>query len=406
MIESREDWRAWVTPKGLRSASVHRWYAFPHSFTGDLVEALIDEWALDGSDRIADPFVGAGTTVLAAKKRRVPAVGYDLSPFAVFVTRVKASDFNVRRLDHLWGELRWGIEESDFDTTSGEYPELVRRALPPGILATFGGIDSTIANLASTSKYKNFFRLALLAIVPHYSRAVASGGWLKWIGNPTKRTSIPTVFADRVELMLEDVRNAEMPRGIRWKACKGDARALPESGEQFSAVITSPPYPNRHDYTRVFGVELMFGFLNWEQTRKLRYQSIHSHPEARPQRPQYEDYSPPRRLQSALSKMKTARLEGKILEMIQGYFVDMHLCLKECRRIVKRGGMIAFVVGNAQYRGCRLLVDELLAEIGIRLGLAVEGISAVRFRGNSAQQMGEFGRRPARESIVVFRKGK
>jgi hypothetical protein len=148
----------------------------------------------------------------------------------------------------------------------------------------------------------------------------------------------------------------------------------------------------------------MFGFLNWEETRALRYQSIESHPEARPKRPSFEDYLSPKKLELALSKMRAANLDARILHMLRGYFTDMHLCLSECTRLLKPGGRIAFVVGNAQYRGCRLLVDELIAEIGTAIGLNLDKILAVRFRGNSAQQMREFGRMPSRESVVVFRK--
>ena len=331
-------------------------------------------------------------------------MGYDLSPFAVFVSNVKIRDYAARRLEELRQELVRAIQKTTFTPANGEFPELVRKALPPGILGTFAGVDSAIANLRCGPKYKDFFRLALLSIIPRYSRAVASGGWLKWIVNRTKKTSIATAFARRVELMIDDVRDGGTSEDTNSKARKGDARKLPESDGQFSAVITSPPYPNRHDYTRVFGVELMFGFLNWEKTRELRYQTIHSHPEARPHRPKFDDYVVPEGLENVLSEMEAAKLDPKILRMLRGYFIDMHICLRECQRVVKPGGKIAFVVGNAQYRGIALFVDELIAGIGAAIGLEAEKILAVRFRGNSAQQMGEFGRSPSRESVVIFKK--
>jgi hypothetical protein len=233
---------------------------------------------------------------------------------------------------------------------------------------------------------------------------VAAGGWLKRVTNRTNRTAIPTAFAERVEGMIDDVRNSGIPKGNQWEVHEEDARKLPDFNERFSAVITSPPYPNRHDYTRVFGVELMFGFLNWEETRALRYQCIQSHPEARPSRPEFDDYVPPKRMQAFLSTMEAASLDPRVVKMLRGYFIDMHLCLRECRRVVKRGGRIAFVVGNAQYLGRSLLVDEFIADIGTAIGLETEQILAVRYRGNSAQQMGRFGRQPSRESVVVFRR--
>ncbi|MFC1597543.1 DNA methyltransferase [Planctomycetota bacterium] len=404
MIETREQWRSWVTPKALRSTPIHRWYAFPHSFTAELVEALIDEWNLTEWDHILDPFAGAGTTVLAAKARGIPATGCDLSPFAAFVSRVKTRDYNLAGLEECWTTLERRIRRASPGDAKGEYPELVRQALPPGILGTLESLEKRIAGLPACSKNRDFFRLALLSVIPYYSRAVATGGWLKWVPKRTKKTSIPRAFADRVGAMLNDLRTAPLPKGRYWKHETADARNLPWANGQFSAIITSPPYPNRHDYTRVFGVELMFAFLSWEETRRLRYQSIHSHPEARPKRPPSRSYVAPTGLEQILSQMEVAGLDAKILSMLNGYFLDMHLCLKEAKRVAVSGARLGFVVGNAQYRGYPLPVDEYVAELGESTGLKCERIIAVRLRGNSAQQMGEFGRQPSRESIVVFQK--
>ena len=104
--------------------------------------------------------------------------------------------------------------------------------------------------------------------------------------------------------MFQDLRKAPARKGASWHVRVGDARSLPDAASTYTAVITSPPYPNRHDYTRVFGVELMFGFLDWEQTRQLRYQSFHSHPEARPLRPETSGYVRPRRLAETVSQIR------------------------------------------------------------------------------------------------------
>jgi hypothetical protein len=352
-----------------------------------------------------DPFAGAVTTVLAAKMAGLPATGYDLSPLATFVSKVKTRDYDVDHLENLWRRLQRRIRDGSFSRVRGQYSDLICKALPHGILATFEGIDAAIRRLPARAKERDFFRLALLAILPKYSRAVATGGWLKWVSKRTRKTSIPATFADRVALMLEDLRTTGMPRGGLWRIACADARALPNRDEQrYTAVITSPPYPNRHDYTRVFGVELLYGFVNWEEMRRVRYQSIQSHPEARPRRPSYDDYTSPRGLKTVLRKMQDAQLDAKILAMLEGYFIDLHLCLRECQRVTKPGARIAFVVGNAQYRGCPLPVDDYLVRIGKNLGLSRQAVMAVRFRGNSAQQMGEFGRNPSRESVVVFRR--
>lgn len=403
-IEERAEWRKWVTPAPLRSKAVHRWYVFPHSYTSELVHALIDEWGLSTKDRILDPFSGAGTTPLSAKEKGIPCTGYDLSPLSVLASRVKTANYDLSRLEEIWKKLRKRVETGKCNGLSREYPELVTKALPGKLLPTYELISKEIARTESKRIEQDFFRMALLATLPNYSRAVATGGWLKWEDKRTTARSLPRSFAEKVEVMLEDLRTVDLPAGINCKIKLADARELPDTGRRYTAVITSPPYPNRHDYTRVFGIELMLGLLDWEETKELRYQSFHSHPEAHPKRPTANGYKQPHRLKHAASRIKNKCTDPRVLAMLEGYFLDMYLCLRETARVSRMGARIAFVVGNAQYYGERILVDELTAEVGEQAGLRCETVIPVRYRGNSAQQMGTYGRRASRESVVVFRR--
>ncbi len=403
-VEKRKDWRWWVTPKPLAGKPIHRWYVFPHSFTSELVHALVDEWGLTPKDHILDPFAGAGTTLLAAKEKGIPATGYDLSPLAVLAARVKIANYKAARLEDLWSRLRRAIQPARWNGAAKDYPELVRDALPGKLLGAFDALDRNIEGLDASRAERDFFRLALLATMPEYSRAVAEGGWLRWVDRRRGTSTLLADLTERVDGMLEDLQKSPAQRRASWSVQAGDARSLPDAASTYSAVITSPPYPNRHDYTRIFGVELMFGFLDWEQTRRLRYQSFHSHPEARPVRPDANGYSRPYRLVQAVAQIARKERDPRVKEMIDGYFLDLYLALREVRRVCKRKASIAFVVGTAQYRGVPIPVDEFTAEIGEQLGLKCEKLLVARYRGNSAQQMGKYGRRPSRESVVVFRK--
>ena len=163
-------------------------------------------------------------------------------------------------------------------------------------------------------------------------------------------------------------------------------------------MITSPCYPNRHDYTRVFGVELTFDFLDRKRLHELRYQSFHSHPEAHPQRPSANDYEPPDGLEESIRDIQDKRIR----RMLRGHFLHMYLCLRELSRVCCGAANVAVVVGNARYSGRVIRVDEYTAELGERVGLICREIRAVRWRGNSAQQMGRYGRVASRESVVLF----
>ena len=392
------EWRHWVTPRGAREKAVHRWYLFPHSFTGDLVHTLINEWGLNDQDKILDPFAGAGTTLLAAKEMGIPSDGYDLSPLAVLASNTKTATFSRQRLEAAWQSLEHTLIHDSTVPMDRVYPKLVRKALPEGRLEALDTVAMGIENIDCSSSERDFFRLALIAIIPRFSHAVANGGWLRWLNQGASAENVTNFFKEQVEMMLSDVCNTAPQDDIYWEARAADARAMPASDAEYSAVITSPPYPNRHDYTRIFGVELMFAFHNWEENRALRYQTFHSHPEARPNRPSAEEYKSPEALENSIHDLSDKRMQ----RMLDGYFLDMYLCLCEVARVCRKGAKIAFVVGNTQYDGKAILVDEFTAEIGEQAGLTCKEIRAVRWRGNSAQQMGKYGRVASRESVVMF----
>ena len=401
VLTEASEWKEWLTPKAVRERAIHRWYVFPHSFTDKLVHALIDEWQLTATDKVLDPFVGAGTTIVASRERGVPAIGCDLSPLAVFATNTKVATYCTRQLTDYWGQLSDMVhtEIDAFEYSGTGYPMLVRDALSRGRLDVFAGIYRCIDKMGWPGNDGDFFRLALVSLIPEFSDAVASGGWLRWTNGGRSADDIWETYCRQIARMLSDVEQS-LYSELLWKASMADARRLPMSDERFSAVITSPPYPNRHDYTRVFGIELMTFFLSWEQNRALRHQSFHSHPEARPQRPAVPGYVAPLGLEDCISNVG----DGRLRRMLRGYFLDLYLCLSEIARVCAPGARIGIVVGNAQYGGNAVMVDEYTAELGERAGLRCREIRVVRWRGNSAQQMKTFGRKPSRESIVVFRK--
>ena len=389
-----------MTPRAAREKAVHRWYLFPHSFTGELVYSLVDEWRLTEHDTILDPFTGAGTTLLAAKEKSLSGTGYDLSPLAVLASNTKTASFVPENLEKLGQTLQHASQSRSALPMKRTYPELVRKALPEGRLEAFDTIATRIDTLDGSSSERDFFRLALISIIPHFSHAVANGGWLRWLCQGAGTENVWNSFKDRVEMMLSDVRDSEPQGAGNWEARVADARTIPAPDASYSAVITSPPYPNRHDYTRIFGIELMFAFHGWEANRALRYQSFHSHPEARPKRPPAKGYEAPKSLERNICHVRDQRMQ----QMLRGYFFDMYLCLCEVERVCRAGGKAAFVVGNARYDGSVIPVDEYSAEIGERAGLICKEIRVVRWRGNSAQQMGKYGRVASRESVVLFEK--
>lgn len=403
-FEERLEYGEYVTAKLTRQTPVHNWYAFPHSFSRKLVHELLDEFNVEEDSVVFDPFVGAGTTLLACREKGVSAFGIDQLPFAVFVSNAKVRNYDP---DDLQGSLDRFTRSASSTEAFGSVP-IIKRAFSDGVRKRIAAVYGWTQSLAK--QQSDFFLLALLYILEDVSQTAKSGGWLRFVESDAVPDDVDCLFKDRAQQMINDLRTLNLPfnRGL-WYAMPGDARRRSRSNRCAKYVISSPPYLNRHDYTRVFALEMALHFVETNPELILvRKRAFRSHVEAREQ-PTLEcnGYEMPKTLEAVVCEIESrsnGRDKKRVLSMIRGYFEDIYMALDSLSRRIERGGKIAFVLGNVRFSGMMIPVDEITAEIGERVGLVVDRIIVARYRGNSAQQMAAFGRDPMRESIILWQK--
>ena len=396
------DIRLLVTPYQNKRLPVYDWYSYKHSFSRDLVIKLIKKFLLNDKDKILDPFCGSGTTLLASKEMGIPVQGIDILPLSVFISNGKLLRYDKRRIETAINEIENLLEENNADyapnkTKKGLLINFFRKDILDKILFIREWIEQK-----DDAETRYFFLTALLSILEDVSYTRKDGGFLR-ILKGKKIPDLKSVYLSKLYKMIRDIEFINNLPETDAEAIEGDARKTIFEPSSFSAVIASPPYPNRHDYTRVYFLELIIGFINTqEELKNLRYCSVQSHVEAR-RKFIAEDYNPPNTLNDILQRLGEIALPNRqIIKMLEGYFEDMHLVLKEIKRLLKPNGKVAFVIGDVRYGGIKVPVGDILVDIGNNIGLEFKEEITARLRGNSPQQMKKYGRDPVEENILIW----
>lgn len=391
----------YVSPLSDKQCAPFNWYSFKHRFGSELVAKMFTMFGLEKGDTVFDPYCGGGTTLIKAKLDGYHSIGLDISPFPIFLTNVLTQSFDPIRLKKQLANISHEVD------SKVDIPDvaILNKAFSDTTLKYIYSLRNSINSL--TSSDRDFFLFSLLCILNEVSKAKKSGGFLR-ITNQKKvsKNIVKKLFLKKSEKIIDDLKLFKFSDAIA-KAFVGDARSYPDEVKKknYDAIMTSPPYPNRHDYTRIYELELLVGFIDDNKSLKnLRYQTLRSHVEACKQY-DAKGYRVPPLLEDKISELRNQELNNpQLIPMLYGYFEDMYLSLKEMHAVLKVGKNIGLVVSNARFAGVMFPVDELLAEIGEQIGLTTRKIYILRYRGNSSQQMLRYKREPTRESLIVWEK--
>lgn len=414
LFEERLDYRQLVTYVPNKTIPVHRWFKFPQGFSPHLVELMLKELDARPSERVFDPFCGCGTTLVAAKQRGYWSWGIDILPVAVFAAQVKLRDASQYDLDLLRQRID-GIVSTEYRPPSIEAPteiNIIQKGYDKDVLDRIMFFNELILQ-EEDEKVQSFLLLGLMSILEALSYTSKDGQFLRL--KPNKR--IPRVrdtLKRKLNLMYDDLVPPQpallrpAPDGCPCPAHAyvkmADTRCFTDDIDDYAdVVITSPPYLNRYDYSRIFSLELCLNDCReFEDLKAIRHSLLRSHIESR--EPPTEDVKHPA-LVEVLHNLEGRKLNNpRIPIMIKGYFEDMNLVMRELWRVCRPGARLGIVVANARFESELIPVDLLLCELAREAGFDVDRVIITRYKGNSSQQMGKFGRIPVRESIVTWRK--
>ena len=415
-----------------------RWFRYKEGFSVALVGYLFDTLGI-ASGRILDPFAGTGTTLFVATDRGLDADGIELLPSSSESIKVRSSlycDDTVaiaaalesfvagRGWEHPGGHLPF----PHIPITLGAFPDETEHQLGRFLYDAERHPSPTVRHL---------LRFASLCVLEAISYTRKDGQYLRWdrrSGRQSPRSRsfnkgnispFSDAIASKIAEIVADIRDTTVPerRGtlrILQGTCLDILPTLED--RSYDALVTSPPYCNRYDYTRTYALELALMGVDECTLRSLRQALLSCTVENREKHylagqyttPLYDESQRAWASQDMLSHiliyLERCRATGDlnntgIPRMVRNYFAELALVIFECARVLRPGAPFVMVNDNVRYSGVSIPVDLILSDIADRAGLTTETIWVLpRGKGNSSQQMGEHGREELRKCVYLWRK--
>ena len=411
-------------------APIHRWFTYPAGYSHKFVESKIRESSLDRRHWVMDPFVGTGTTSIAAKVAGVNSIGVEAHPFVYWVAKTKLYiEYDAEALKADAEEIRSQAKAiySDGVKPAGVWPDLIYKCFSDDNLRQLLALRTAILQCHITPERRDFFKIALTATLRDATSAGAGWPYIapsKYAKRTVQREAI-VEFEKRCALMISDVLET-YSSGLLATAHRlfnGDARDLDQYAEPNSVdlVLTSPPYLNNYDYadrtrleTYFWGIYDSWGDITRDvrdrlivaattQVRRTEMQQVRLCPGVQKVSPklhgEVED------IIDRLSELRLVKGGKKSYDlMVAGYFEDMLKVTAGVHKILKPGRQFVLVLGDSAPYGVHIRTDEFIGELAVAAGFSDYEVKVIRTRGGKWAGNPQRHKVPLRESIVTITK--
>ncbi len=373
----------------------HDLHAFAAKFPPQLPRVFIRGLTNPG-DIVLDPMMGSGTTVVEALLEGRKAIGLDIDPLAVRLTKAKTTPVPPARLEsagtkliHQAKELladRKGVEKSiakSFDESTKAFIDywflpVTQRELMALVLAVREIADGPI---------RQFLELTFSSIIVTKSGGVSQARDLAHTRPHLDKTKVPKNALNQFVLKLRkniDGISKLKVNGTRTTVVRGDARAMPLPDESVDLIVTSPPYANAIDYMRAHKFSLVWLGEPVKDLSGLRATYIGS------ERVGQKVYDAlPKGPETVVSEL--AERDRSKAAVLRKYFLDMKSVFAEMYRVLHRDSPAIAVVGTSVMRGLNVQTHRCLADIAAGIGFDVVGVARRILDRNKRMMPARFG---------------
>ncbi len=325
---------------------------------------------------VLDPMTGSGTVARVAKGRGLEALGFDLDPLAVLMSKVGTTPLcddaieplasrivsEARALDADKIELPW----IDGDPEAERFVDYWFGNQQSRDLRKIAYLLSRAESIDLPEDIADAFRIALsrIIITKHRAASLAEDTSHSRPHRTALKSDYDVLGGFAKSIGVVRKRLAGIPKKGTVTIRRGDARDLSMlKNESVDAVLTSPPYLNAIDYMRGHRMSLIWLGHRYRDLTETRSNSIGS--ERKADLPFKEECH--KAMKAAMGDLTA--LPPRYHGMIERYVIDMHMMVSEVARVLKAGCRATFVMGDSCLHGVFIRNSKALAVAGKMVGL-------------------------------------
>lgn len=309
---------------------------------------------------VLDPMCGSGTVLYEAVARSHRAIGLDIDPLAVLMTKVATQPLEAEEysdaLAYVSSRLRSKEEYEDpWSADDLETRDFVSYWFGTEQAAAIAKLSGVLRELGS-GPVQDALQIAL-------SRTIITKSPRASLAADTAHSRPHRVATEsQFDVFNGFIRSAEyLDRLLGRRVLKGsasvsvgDARdlsAIPDNS--FDLAITSPPYLNALDYMRGHKLSLVWLGYSIPELRRIRRNSIGAE--------RALDGDAHEWVAGAVSELQSAAVDPALLpiRIITRYVHDLRLLAGQLALKMRKGGRVVMVVGNSTLKGNFIANDQI-----------------------------------------------
>src|SRR5574344_1776654 len=146
---------------------IDRIHSYPAKYTVEMLEYYINKYTKE-NDIILDPFVGSGTTLLAARWMNRESIGFDINPVAYQISKVKTNIYTnddnkkIEKIVKKISDFFKNIEKENFELI--EY-ESINHWFRRNVIIGLSAIRHCIKNYVKDEEIKDICYLAFSSVI-------------------------------------------------------------------------------------------------------------------------------------------------------------------------------------------------------------------------------------------------